>query len=479
MSTKEVFALRKQGKLSEAYKMAKAQISEVPDDAWCVRALAWVLIDMIKSRLLDQRSVENLYAELANLTLPADDHVLREQVGWVICKMLFKLPKDQNSSRQISNLLHGYAKLNVERPSLLHSAILGAVLTHAEHFEKTLEFVKWWDVRCFRDEDYKTETNDKGDEYPSEYVKAMRFLGKAGKKHPQLSEEMIGWLLATLKDAIERCPEEEWFPYYHGQLLIRSGNVEQATNELLPVIRRKKSQFWAWDLLAHLCSDLAEKRMCLCRALTCRTPDHSFLVNVHLELADVFWALDQNKEAQGELAQVIEVRKQKDWSVPRHLHEKAQAYGVDETTPKLDAKRYREFAKNADALLCKDVPEVIGVVSHVNADKKLSCVLFDKDKAAFVLVWHKSFPEFAAMKEGTVVALKLGYDDQHKRHLLLQSGLSEEQPDKTFCKSVAGEVRRGDSQSFAFLNDDTFIPPFLVEQKGIENGMQVPCMQNS
>lgn len=47
-SSKEVFALRKEGSLDEAYAMALDIINDNPNDEWNIKAFAWCLYDLTK-----------------------------------------------------------------------------------------------------------------------------------------------------------------------------------------------------------------------------------------------------------------------------------------------------------------------------------------------------------------------------------------------------------------------------------------------
>ena len=48
MDSKKVFSLRKEGKLQEAYNLATSLLRSDKEDEWNKRAMAWVLVDLIK-----------------------------------------------------------------------------------------------------------------------------------------------------------------------------------------------------------------------------------------------------------------------------------------------------------------------------------------------------------------------------------------------------------------------------------------------
>ena len=51
IDSKHVFALRSEGKLQEAYQLATSLLESHGDDDWNKRAMAWVLVDIIKKEI--------------------------------------------------------------------------------------------------------------------------------------------------------------------------------------------------------------------------------------------------------------------------------------------------------------------------------------------------------------------------------------------------------------------------------------------
>src|SRR5690606_26026666 len=83
-SSKEVFSLRKQGLIDEAYAMACQLIADDPDDDWNKRALGWCLYDLVKQHVAkDNYPMARRYSnELDSLEIDESDDILwksREQ----------------------------------------------------------------------------------------------------------------------------------------------------------------------------------------------------------------------------------------------------------------------------------------------------------------------------------------------------------------------------------------------------------------
>lgn len=210
MSVQEVTSLRKAGKLSEAYDLARRELSEDPNE-WTRMSLFWVLRDLAIKQYLPANKVyetrccleqmekllpdmfdgngagETAYQNLHRFLLPNANEVehasdlsktnpdeayskivelfgrnaeklddeLHEKFGWILYRYM-KANSDQLTSVQIRCLLRDYMQLRNERPSILHSTFLN----YAVNFSKghaDFSFYKFfilWDPKNLRYEDY-------------------------------------------------------------------------------------------------------------------------------------------------------------------------------------------------------------------------------------------------------------------------------------------------------------------------------------
>ena len=82
MDSKKVFALRKEGKLQEAYNLATSLLNSDKDDEWNKRAMAWVLVDIIKIEI--NKNLQNAIAFFNQLiSLKIQDEVLETQIKYL------------------------------------------------------------------------------------------------------------------------------------------------------------------------------------------------------------------------------------------------------------------------------------------------------------------------------------------------------------------------------------------------------------
>lgn len=215
MSVSEVTRLRKEGKLQEAYDLACEELEECPDK-WTRTSMFWVLRDMIQKVYLPANNIdaaqesldkmkefyydgwmyyneaaERAYNSLCRFVRPNGyemksaselsktdpdgaykkvtemygkdakllDDKLHEDFGWILYRYL-KANFDSLTSVQIRCLLRDYMLLHNERPSMLHSTILGFALKfHKEHPDFSFyKFFLLWGPENLREEDFQDKT---------------------------------------------------------------------------------------------------------------------------------------------------------------------------------------------------------------------------------------------------------------------------------------------------------------------------------
>lgn len=96
-------------------------------------------------------------------SVESPDEGLKERYAWVIVKALYskELENDSLRSRQY---LAEYVHLDLPRPSKVHSAVLGAACSMAKRFAdfRFAPFLRMWDVRHLRQEDYAEGRSEGG-----------------------------------------------------------------------------------------------------------------------------------------------------------------------------------------------------------------------------------------------------------------------------------------------------------------------------
>ena len=219
----KVYALRREGKLEEARKMAEDHLANNRNDEDVLKALAWTLIDIIKKGInsndLDsvRQNVERLsiisflnedqftdiiYNQVRSFQILLNPHYklikeakdlskngendkalvifqklasqgnipedVHESYGWVIYRYL-KDHIDSLDSVQVRTFLRDYIVLKNQRPSLLHYQILNFALNYSKKDKQFnfIAFLRLWGPGCIREGDFSDSKGTDGKNIPS------------------------------------------------------------------------------------------------------------------------------------------------------------------------------------------------------------------------------------------------------------------------------------------------------------------------
>lgn len=370
-TSQEVFTLRRNGSLDEAYSMALEIIEEDPHNEWNIKALIWCLYDLTKRAVsandyslartyidrIDSLSIENLDEILINsidrikiqaipekriilqakekskegnhqealtlfsqaIQLFPDDIDLNNQYAWELQKegkLIFNT--DRVDIYQAKQLLANYIKLKNSRPSLLHSLFLKFAdkIKDREEFN-LIAFLKLWDLNNLTDNDFEPYLKD-DKSFPSN---AERIIQHGAKLilDKSLTHE-IDFFLPFINFGISRFKDNIWLPYYKSKLLHLVNRNEEAIEFLIPVVKEKSSDYWTWSLLAELLieADREKALSCYCKALLCKS-EAKFLANVRIKLAEILIHIGSWEEAKVEITLAIDAKEAEGLKIPDRI----------------------------------------------------------------------------------------------------------------------------------------------------------------
>lgn len=157
------------------------------------------------------------------------------------------------------------------------------------------------------------------------------------------------------------------------------GLCKEALELFIPFARKKRRDFWVWDLLAQLHPhDHALQMACWAKALTCKTPPE-FLVKIRQKMAGVLIEAGRWEEAKAEIEVLCRVREANHWRVPKEVeawqHEPLYPRSIQNLS---NDGLYTLWAKQAEQLLVEELPERVGVVWSVNLEKKTAQYFVDE-----------------------------------------------------------------------------------------------------
>ncbi len=496
----------------------------------------------------DHYGALNLYKCLFN----NGDQSIDVQTGFawelyrVAKEMINQTPINFNGAKRHIN---DYFKLNIEKPSLLHTCILQLADNIAKQGKLNMgAFVRIWGLDNLRPEDYQPYISDDGKSYSSLAERVIQHASKDAFMN-EVYDELI-YVLPYINDCIDKYPDNIWLKLSKARVLMATGQSNEALSYGLEVVKNRINDYWAWELLGdiHQSSSTELTISCYCKALLC-SKDINFVGKVKIKLAEQLSRINHASEAKFEIDQLIHYRSENNQKIPeaaeilmrtswyqdaissssnrgfylqkapfaeellysdlpwmsanlgemffiegkkhkprRKLYVKSDALPFEATI--LESKLTFDVRKLGSALKikgkfdnenrfqvyvieCRDsdkywdiFEEKIGIVDHVNINKKL--IHFMIDRSIDGVIHFSKLPEM--FNEGDAISLRIAkyISRQGARYKVLSCRKTTKRIPSTLLKSFSDDVRK--ENGMGFTSDGIFIPPPLIRQKNINDG---------
>ena len=302
-TVKDITTMCKAGKLAEAYELAKADLAMPPENVWVQREVAWALYYLLKDDSEKKRSqafYEHLkeLMELDLLTIESDSMIF-DKVLWKLADFLKNIP-DENTG-EVDRLFPLFSKLHYN-PSNGYSYLLKSVLGFAT-WPRLVEFFEWWNIDNLLAEDYQQFQMENGRKIMSLAEQAYIAYSKALLKLND--KDKIRAFLPKMEQLMDDYPEMMYPGYFCGKLMLAMGaERDDALEIVLPFVRKKRSEFWVWQLLCDLYKGEPDIQLaCLLRSVHCRTQE-VFLGKVRMKLVSLYISRGDYPRAKYHLDQV-------------------------------------------------------------------------------------------------------------------------------------------------------------------------------
>lgn len=415
ISSKQVFAKRKEGYLDDAYQMATNLVEQQPNDEWNFKALAWCLIDLCKREAKNNNvaatnnylqklqaikfsTVDDILSKqiefVAKLSNPANKQIqnakqasmagnhqvainiyrgvleqqpqnqdIKTNIGWEIYRLIQPQMKAENKNVfAVKKLLNEYLQLRCERPSLLHSLILGvADKLIAERNFNLVGFIKIWGIENLRDDDFQPYVDkESGKSFPS---LAQKIVQHTTKQAVEQNEKNILYTLIPLIDKVLLETDEAiWLNLHKARALNCLGEHQKSFELAVQVAKQKSGDYWAWELLGdiQLFIDRDKALSCYCRALS-SNPKEGFIAKLRLKLAELLVSMSMFSEAKYEVEKVIEARIREGWAIPDAAEAlRNQEWFNQSNAVQSNKQLYINYSKEAEILLFDSLPWLNG-----------------------------------------------------------------------------------------------------------------------
>lgn len=481
MPFKEVKELRKSGRLEEALAMANLDLVKEPANIWNKRSIAWVYHDYLKEYATkdDFEKFNGYLIKLIELELPSDEKMVFDTCAYQIGKLIFSFANDEHIDySKVNSLFENIKTFHYTKPSESYSYLYKAFHKCNKNWSNYLQFANWWGFENFSSEDYLSE-EFKGRKIMSvveqAYIAYSKKLleGESTKAegyalHKTIDRIKTNDFFHKLDNIIEKHPEYQYPPYFKAKLLLAIGDETDVLTNFIPFAKKKKNDFWVWELLADTFQLGDERKIaCLCKALSLKTPNE-FLINTRQKLAEILIKQNNFQIAKTEIEEIISARTENKWPIPKQITEWTEKDWYKNVSRQKDNFTfYKQYLKSADEILFADSPEEIIVIEFVNEIK--SIVNFVKDKS------KQGFFSYSGIIEKPIIGdlfnVRFSGDGKDGFYKVLSIKKSTSDSVSNAIKIFQNNLKLKESASFGFVEDIFIEPGLIIKYELINNDM--------
>ena len=325
MTVKEIFELRKQGKIEEAYEAIRPMYA-VHQGKYTTLCMFWTANDILKKRIKEQRLDE------------------AEKIFKALLRVLPNI--EDKDGKALSSILYDAVTLDKESKSFC-----------------MLDFVEQLKVEKLSDEDWKDLTpcpspNGEGSKYTIPSV-AQQLLTCAfhelqeqmygdfmTKKAPLSHDEVLASSLKVmplLQEAMRRNPRDKHNQRYMAVVYTIMGDHDKAVDIYHHLLKRSRDSY-LYAELAELTDDPGQKAALYCQAIQNQRQE-KFRTGYRLELAQLLIERDKPRAAH-ELQKCVATRKALDYHNTRDIELMLQQVaGIQPTTDAEQQDFYRKMTE--------------------------------------------------------------------------------------------------------------------------------------
>ena len=265
MTVKEVFELRKSGKIEEAYNEIRPMYAK-HKGKYTMLAMFWVANDILKKRIEEKQTDEALMIFKALVRTARD---IEDKDGSV-CK------------------------------ALLHNTIL---LKDCSKAFRVIDFLKEYDIKEWHQSCWQTITTQKGHVMPSYAQQMLTRIYHEVRQEPSIENALTA--MPLLEAAMRHNPNHKNNRRFMALVYIIMNEKEKAIEIYKNLLKRYRDSY-LYDELSELTEDSGVKAALICQAIINQRQER-FRTKYHLNLAKLLIGRDNNR-AHYELNKCIEIR---------------------------------------------------------------------------------------------------------------------------------------------------------------------------
>lgn len=424
--------LRKSGQLQEAWNVGFQALESNPQDAYLKGALFWVCYEFLKQQ---QERITHRASSSGNHR-PTD----------------FEF-------EQIENLLQTIMNLDIPTGGLEYKMLLVQFRKNLEWFPTLIHCVLRLQGALFDHESKQPFRAEKG-EVPSLMLSSTRQIASAwlrAHKHWQIDLQRVVELISLTKSAVADTKHLVWLDYDYAKCLIVTGQFEQARALILPILRKKTKESWAWGALAatYRSQDKALAIKFFAKGIV-SAHDVTFSLRLLNGIVPLLVEHQRTAEASMCVKTALVTYQSNGWKVKPELAQLSQSAWYDDTVDQSQLNAYlNSICSDATDYLHGPVTKVKGLVENIHKSGKGFHVFVNKSTSHTVRMGaHKAKikPEV-----GSYVELSLSQKEGEVEVVASEPCQDVSIDDVSY---IEGELRIA-PKGFGFV-EDTFIPPFVI-----------------
>lgn len=476
MNAQTISALRKEGKVDEAYQLSKEMLSAGTTDSAVISAFSWVLWQKMKQLSQDSSALPDFIGyltELAMLNLENTEFnfTLFDTLRTNIAKLATELCRDKEKSpailsHELDSLFQIFCLMPMRHFNEYRSFFIKSFAD--KRWSSILDFATWIGWDNLDDTEYQS-TRYNGYLIPSAAESltnaiCLQLLNKESPAHSHLPEYLP--LLETLAE--ERGRDFQFIRYYVVQMMLAVGgySVDQMIHFYTPFIKAKGSNAWVWELLADIyasANDVPLTLASLCKGALQRG-DEKFKVSIHTKMASIF-AHDRYKryrEASQEIHLILSVYRANGWNKPpREIVQMSQQPWYQEPQGSQGNRAlYKQYADYLDEQFRG--PKKVFVITDYNPTKKIYVfTATDRERGHFI---SSQQLKVGGVYQGFYESPKKPGGFVRMEALEALEGTAYPQ----LVRRISGTLHLH-PKGFGFINND-FVSPALVRQEQLVDG---------
>lgn len=214
-----------------------------------------------------------------------------------------------------------------------------------------------------------------------------------------------------------------WLKYHKGKLLLLAKKYQEARDYIIPIVRFKKNESWAWNILGntYVDNDLPKAIACLCKALSLNQKD-DFTVNIRLELAELLIKTNEYESAKYEINRVVSFKNSQGHKINDNIKRLLTMDWYDSTKLKESNEDiYDKYKAIAEEIFVENLEWIPGLLTGISKENNYYIGIRKGNSIIEYLVRSKEMRTFEGIEIGAPVEVKIDFDNDKPSVLKLKT----------------------------------------------------------